>query len=85
MRAVVTGRAGFLGFHLCEQVLTRGDDVVCVDGLIPREENVATSSGMTFLRQEISESVAVSEAVHTVKLHHRKRVLAADSISGSQS
>ena len=31
MRAVVTGGAGFLGSHVCEQLLDRGDDVVCVD------------------------------------------------------
>lgn len=30
-RVVVTGGAGFLGFHLCEQLLANGDEVVCVD------------------------------------------------------
>ena len=30
-RMVVTGGAGFLGSHLCEHFLTRGDRVVCVD------------------------------------------------------
>jgi len=30
-RMVVTGGAGFLGSHLCEHLLTRGDRVVCVD------------------------------------------------------
>ncbi|MGB0670881.1 MAG: UDP-glucuronic acid decarboxylase family protein [Rhodospirillales bacterium] len=28
---MVTGGAGFLGSHLCERLLERGDDVVCVD------------------------------------------------------
>jgi UDP-glucuronate decarboxylase len=30
-RVLVTGGAGFLGSHLCERLLDRGDDVVCVD------------------------------------------------------
>ncbi len=30
-RVLVTGGAGFLGSHLCERLLSRGDDVICVD------------------------------------------------------
>lgn len=30
-RVLVTGGAGFVGSHLCEQLLLRGDDVICVD------------------------------------------------------
>jgi len=30
-RVLVTGGAGFLGSHLCERLLARGDEVVCVD------------------------------------------------------
>ena len=30
-RLLVTGGAGFLGSHLCERLLERGDDVLCVD------------------------------------------------------
>lgn len=34
MRAVVTGGAGFLASHVCEQLIARAHDVVCVDNLI---------------------------------------------------
>ena len=30
-RALITGGAGFIGSHLCERLLARGDEVLCVD------------------------------------------------------
>ncbi len=30
-RVLVTGGAGFLGSHLCDRLIARGDDVLCVD------------------------------------------------------
>jgi dTDP-glucose 4,6-dehydratase len=41
MRVLVTGGAGFLGSHLCDALMARGDAVVCVDDLSTgRAENV---------------------------------------------
>jgi UDP-glucuronate decarboxylase len=41
-RILVTGGAGFLGSHLCEQLIARGDDVLCVDNYFTgRKDNVA--------------------------------------------
>jgi UDP-glucuronate decarboxylase len=31
MRILVTGGAGFIGSHLCERLVARGDDVICLD------------------------------------------------------
>ena len=42
MRAVITGGAGFLGSHLCDAMLPRGWEVLCIDNLITGQEaNVA--------------------------------------------
>src|SRR3979490_1471374 len=41
-RVLVTGGAGFLGSHLCERLLARGDDVLCVDNYFTgRKDNIA--------------------------------------------
>src|SRR5919198_2135298 len=41
-RVLVTGGAGFLGSHLCERLVARGDDVLCVDNYFTgRKDNVA--------------------------------------------
>jgi dTDP-glucose 4,6-dehydratase len=45
-RVVVTGGAGFLGSHLADALVRRGDRVVCVDDLSSgRQENVAWLAG----------------------------------------
>jgi len=31
MKVLVTGGAGFLGSHLCDRLIERGDDVICLD------------------------------------------------------
>ncbi|MCU1688582.1 MAG: family oxidoreductase [Jatrophihabitantaceae bacterium] len=42
MRIVITGGAGFVGSHLCDRLLDRGDSVVCVDDLSSgRRANIA--------------------------------------------
>ena len=45
-RVLVTGGAGFLGSHLCERLLARGDDVLCVDNLYSgTKDNIASLLG----------------------------------------
>ena len=41
-RVLVTGGAGFLGSHLCDRLISRGDEVVCVDNFYTgSKENIA--------------------------------------------
>jgi UDP-glucuronate decarboxylase len=45
-RTLVTGGAGFLGSHLCERLLERGHDVICVDNYFTgTRDNVASMLG----------------------------------------
>lgn len=41
-RILVTGGAGFLGSHLCDRLIERGDDVICMDNFFTgRKANIA--------------------------------------------
>lgn len=45
-RVLVTGGAGFVGSHLCERLLARGHDVLCVDNYFTgRKDNIASLLG----------------------------------------
>jgi len=42
-RVMVTGGAGFLGSHLCERLIARGDEVLCIDNFYTgRRSNLAS-------------------------------------------
>ena len=67
---VLTGGAGFLGYHLSEIFLDRGDQVVCVDNLITgAQANVDALSarrGFEFIRHDVSEPFTVDGEVDAV-------------------
>jgi dTDP-glucose 4,6-dehydratase len=60
-RVVVAGGAGFLGSHLCDRLIERGDAVVCVDDLSTgSRDNVAHLLGherFTLVVNDVSEKV----------------------------
>ena len=57
-RILVSGGAGFLGSHLCERLLERGDEVLCVDNFFSStRHNVAHLLGnprMELLRHDVT-------------------------------
>jgi nucleoside-diphosphate-sugar epimerase len=69
-RVVVTGGAGFLGSHLCDALLDRGDEVVAVDNLVTgSRENVdrlLQRQGCSFLEQDVSEGLDIPGSVDVV-------------------
>ncbi len=55
---MVTGGAGFLGSHLCDRLIERGDDVLCVDNLFTGSKNnirhLLDSDRFEFLRHDVT-------------------------------
>ena len=63
MRAVVTGGAGFIGSHIVDALVKRGDEVVVVDDLSTgRESNIGTAieRGATLVQGDIRDAELVA-------------------------
>ena len=69
-RVVVTGGAGFLGSHLCDRLLGRGDEVVCLDNLVTGStdniDHLFGHTGFTFSRHDVSNHIWVPGPVDVV-------------------
>lgn len=69
-RIVVTGGAGFLGSHLCEQLLDRGESVLCLDNLITgAAANIAHLQNrpeFEYLHHDVSTTIHVDGDVDAV-------------------
>src|SRR5712691_4693932 len=69
-RIVVTGGAGFIGSHLCDALLGRGDQVVAADNLCTgRLQNIAGLDGndaFEFVRADVVDELPVVGRVEGV-------------------
>jgi dTDP-glucose 4,6-dehydratase len=69
-RAVVTGGAGFLGSHLCDHLLERGYDVLCLDNLLTgNTDNIAHLLGnprFKYVNHNVTEYMYVDGPVDAV-------------------
>jgi dTDP-glucose 4,6-dehydratase len=70
MRAVITGGAGFLGSHLCEALVDRGDAAVCVDNLatgrLANVEHLLGTPGFELVVSDVSEKLDITGPVDAV-------------------
>ena len=78
MKVLVTGAAGFIGMHVAQRLLARGDEVVGIDNLtdyydpalkLARLENLKPCAGFRFLKMDIANTVAISALFAQEKFH----------------
>ena len=69
-RVVVTGGAGFVGSHVCDRLLARGDEVVCADdlstGMRRNMEHHAGNERYKFVECNVSREIPVTGHVDAV-------------------
>lgn len=62
-RVLVTGGAGFLGSHLIDRLIERGDDVICADNLFTGSkrniEHLSNCKNFEFIRHDVSHPLFV--------------------------
>jgi len=72
MRVLVTGAAGFIGYHVCRTLLARGDTVVGIDNLTPyydpqlkrdRLAQLTEHSSFKFESFDLAESAATQAII----------------------
>lgn len=76
MRCLVTGTAGFVGFHLARRLLEQGEDVLGIDGMVPyydvnlkKSRHALLSKYALFVEREcmLEDGAAIEEAFEAYK------------------
>ncbi|MFD0900477.1 NAD-dependent epimerase/dehydratase family protein [Actinomadura sediminis] len=63
-RVAVTGGCGFVGSHLAEALVRRGDEVVIVDGAPPAAVPAAIRGHAAYVQADVRDPEAVAEAIN---------------------
>jgi len=70
LKSLVTGGAGFIGSHLCDRLIARGDHVVCADNLITGQsrnlDHLQSHPRFQFLRVDVTEPLALDGPIDRV-------------------
>lgn len=70
MNILLTGGAGFIGSHLCDFLIAKGNKVICLDNLITgKTENVThleNNPNFRFIRHDVTTHIDIDEALDYV-------------------
>ena len=63
MKVLITGGAGFIGSHLAEKLLERGDEVLVIDNYeTGRKDNLTAHKNLTVIEGTIADGGLVDSA-----------------------
>jgi dTDP-glucose 4,6-dehydratase len=68
-RTLITGGAGFIGSHLCDYFLERGDELLCLDNLSTGSlDNIShiTSDRFTFINCDVTKYLSIDGPVDNI-------------------
>ncbi|WMW24303.1 SDR family oxidoreductase [Methanolobus sediminis] len=66
MKSIVTGGAGFLGSHLCDLLLEKGHEVVCIDNLVTgntKNLDHINSDKFTYLKHDVTKPIYFDDKI----------------------
>jgi dTDP-glucose 4,6-dehydratase len=69
-RTLITGGAGFLGSHLCDYLIKKGHEVICIDNLSTGNmENISHLQGkkhFSFIRYDVTNYLHIDGELHNI-------------------
>lgn len=69
-RTLITGGAGFLGSHLCDFLIEKGHEVICIDNLLTGDmENISHLLGhkrFSFIQYDVTNYLHVDGPLHNI-------------------
>ncbi|MFH1391979.1 MAG: UDP-glucuronic acid decarboxylase family protein [Candidatus Diapherotrites archaeon] len=69
-KIIVAGGAGFIGSHLCDFLIEKGEEVLCIDNLITGDcknvEQLMQNENFSFLEQNVSKKFSVEGKVKQI-------------------
>ena len=69
MKTIVTGGAGFLGSHLCDLLLDKGHEVICIDNLVTgsaRNIEHISSDRFTYLKHDVTKPIYFGDRIDNI-------------------
>ena len=66
MKTIVTGGAGFLGSHLCDLLLEKDHEVICIDNLVTgntRNIEHIKSDRFTYLKHDVTKPIYFGDKI----------------------
>ena len=81
-KILITGGAGFVGRHFCEYFLRQGDEVHCVDSVVPSPAgSIPRQAGPSSNRAPLTRFISIEKIAATISGASATRISTMPSIS----